>query len=271
MDLSAIPEEDRDDFRARLARLGVNPDAVDDETIEVEAGKSLRLEMVGESPVSPMIFETRDLDTLRRWIGSPDKAVQSRRIQPFEGIIRAANIDIGGLAGAAAARTATRRRARTARSASATSGARLSEITKVDAGALKASVDRVKAEPQQARLSAIEVDTLRAAARTYIHGDVASVAEFKPAIESFFETFQVAVWLKTKIVVKRNSTLALGTGVHNLTAYEIIIESGGRIRSHGHLTVSATKVRRPALINPGLSLPNHVLTVNPLNRDPLFP
>lgn len=266
MDLSDLRPDERADFEKRVARLGVDPQALDDDTLEVEPGASMRLEMAGESPVSPMIFQTSDLDVLRRWIGTPDLAVAQRTTQPYEAIIR--NRDAATHNFAAPARDKKRR---LTKKATGRKSAALAEITGVEPSGLLAAVNRAKLEPAQARLNAVEVDTIRAAARTYIHGDKKVSEAFKPAIEAYFGEFQIAVWLKKKIVVKKNATLTLGTGVHNLTAYELVIEPGGRIRSHGHLTVSVTKIRRPTLVSPGLSLPNHVLTVNTLPRRRRFP
>lgn len=268
MDLTKLTPEDRSDFESRLARLGLDLSAVDDDPLEVESGKNLRLEMAGESPVSPMIFETKDIDTLRRWIGTPDRAIKSRTTQPFEPIIRSTGFAADVLSASAKPK---RRRSKSAKASAVRLSGTLADLTKVEPKVLLESVNRAKAEPDRFRLKSDEVETIRAAARNFIHGDLKLVEGFKPVIEAFFGEFQIAVWLKTRIVVKRNSTLTLGAGVHNMTAYELVIEPGGRIRSHGHLTVSMTKIRRPAMVNPGLVLPNHVLTVNTLPRDPIFP
>jgi len=265
MDLSKLPPDDRADFEKRLARLGIDASSIEDEVLEVEPGQNLRLEMSGDSPVNPMIFETKDLDTLRRWIGSPDRAVKSRVTQPFEAIVRTGSFAANVLS---APKTTRKRESRSARSAAIGSGKNLSDMVKIDPGALLEKVTLAKADPANIKLKSSEIDTIRAAARNFIHGDVNMVEGFKPALEAFFGEFQIAVWLKTNIVVKKNSTLTLGTGVHNMTAHELIIESGGRVRSHGHLTVSVTKIRRPFVVNPNFRLPNHVLTIDTLPRNP---
>ena len=268
MDLTKLPPKDRADFEKRLARLGIEADTFDDQTLELEAGTNMRLEMAGDSPISPMILQTKDLDTLRRWIGSPQKAVGSRTTQPFEAIIRGTNFATDVLPTPSRVK---KRRSKTAKSTVARLSGTLTELTKIEPAALLASVKRAKAEPADFKLKSAELDTLRAAARNFIHGDPKLVEGFRPAIEAYFGEFQIAIWLKTRIIIKKNATLTLGTGVHNMTAYELIIESGGRIRSYGHLTVSVTKILRPGRVRPRFPLPDHVLSLSTLSRDPVFP
>lgn len=265
MDISSIPEKDRNDFRKRMARLGLDETAAIAEEIEASNGATVSLSMAQESAVKPLILQTSNLDTLREWIGSPDKALEKQVVAPF-----ARMPEIGQMAGGLPNITPGLRRASISREAVANlTGRKLSDVTGVNPVKLLDQVKRLREAPVSSamRLAAAEIDTIRAAARTYLRGDQKLVAEYKPAVEAYFGVFQIAVWLCLTIRVKKNSTLSLGPGVNNLTAYQIIIEEGGRVSSRGHLNVNATIIRRSS--GGGIRLPEHVLT-GPL-RSPVFP
>jgi hypothetical protein len=109
------------------------------------------------------------------------------------------------------------------------------------------------------RLSRDQLETLRFAAQAYVRGDLSVAADLKPAIEGFFEHFQVAAWPFILVTVKSNAVLEFGPGAHNLTAHKILVEPGGTIRSRGHLTVNCTVLERDKKkVLP--KLPPHVFT-----------
>lgn len=251
-----LSEADRSDFQARLALLDLNEEMVGERTLEVAEGQSLRLDMSADSPIQPMILRTGDIAQLRRWIGTPERAAAKRASIPAEAILQAVRQDRAEAAEAAPKKVAKAfSRADKAKS-SVARGASLAELSGVSAERLTASLRAVQAG-KGVQLSAAETDTVRAAARTMIHGDYASVAEYQPAVEAFFKEFHVAAWLFKKILVKRNSTLILGPGVHNLTAYELEIQEGGRVLSYGHLTVRVTQLRHSKFT---IKWPLHVMT-----------
>ncbi len=272
MPLKDLSGEDRMDFQQRLARLDLDEKIVTNDTLIVESGKGTRLDSSGESAIRPLILQTSDISVLRKWIGTPEHAVQKRSVAPFAGILRSSRlegIDLGralkpSKAGAGAAKSGSR----ITRSAKSKAGGRTPSLSLAEATGLRGDMLMEKVEafrkadltkrPDLA-LSSVEKETIRAAARELVHGDAQSVSEFKPAVEAFFVDFQVAVWLFTAIRIEANATLTLGTGVHNLTAYRMVIEDGGLVRSYGHLHVNVTQMKNPSS-GPSVVLPSHVLT-----------
>lgn len=271
MKLDALSAEDRRDYEARLARLGLDTSAIQADVLETGAGQSMRLNMVGDSQFKPLIFQTKDLRELRKWIGTPERVANRREQSPMNRILKSEAIDKALLAGrTSVVQSALRsRKTKTAKGSAEISRAGLASMSGIKAEHLAAKVLRCKECAARGetteKLNADELNTLRAAARTFIHGDAALVEEYRPAVEAFFDVFQVAVWLPLRIVVKKNSTLTLGPGVHNLTAYEMVVEEGGRVVSYGHLNVSVTKLRKSTGLI--IKLPDHVLTTG-ININP---
>lgn len=271
MKLDALSAEDRRDYEARLARLGLDTSAIQADVLETSAGQSMRLNMIGESQFKPLIFQTKDLRELRKWIGTPERIADRREQSPLNRILKTESIESALLKTRAPVMPSAvkSRKTKTAKGSVDVARAGLASMSGIRAEHLAAKVQRCKecAARGEAteKLDTDELNALRAAAKTFIHGDIALVEEYRPAVEAFFEVFQVAVWLPLRIVVKKNSTLTLGPGVHNLTAYEMIVEEGGRVVSHGHLNVSVTKLRKSkGLI---IKLPDHVLTAG-ININP---
>lgn len=273
MPLKDLSGTDRMDFQKRLARLDLDESIITNDTLVVESGKGTRLDMSGDSAVRPLILQTRDITTLRKWIGTPEKAVASRNMAPFVGVLRASRmdgIDLGGVL-AAPRRKGGGRVTKSAKSRGTANIAAksLADMTGIRADMLMDRLDKLNAGDVTARpelaLSSAEKDTLRAAARELVHGDAQSVIDYKPAVEAFFAEFQVAVWLFTEIRVEQNATLTLGTGIHNLTAYRMVIEDGGTVRSYGHLHVNVTQMKNPSS-GPTLVLPPHVLSGGLIRR-----
>jgi hypothetical protein len=257
MSLSDLATTDRTHFRDRLASLGLDEKAIIAASFEVPEGETRRLEMAAHGDQRPYILETSDLDVLRRWIGVPDAAAAKLVRQPHERVSIEDDAAASERMPAPKAQASARTRGKTG--AAERGGGCLDRVASRD---LHKAVQKYRATPDQkkgqTRLSSDQLQVLRAAARTYIRGDFKSVAPYKPAIEAFFERFQVAAWCFTKIVVKRNATLVFGSGSHNVTAHEVIIEPGGRIVSYGHLNVNATILRRPPPIV--VHLPDYAYT-----------
>ncbi len=270
MPLKDLSGEDRMDFQQRLARLDLDEKIITNDTLVVESGKATRLDMTGESAIKPLILQTRDISTLRKWIGTPEHAVAARSVAPFAGVLRSSRLEELDLTRALATPKgktgkAAARRTKSAKSKSKAGASKLSlpELTGVRPDMLLEKLAKLEKadlhkQPELA-LSSIEKETIRAAARELVHGDAQSVWEFKPVVEQFFVDFQVAVWLFTEIRVEKNATLTLGAGVHNLTAYRMVIEDGGTVRSYGHLHVNVTQMKNPTG-GPSVFLPSHVLT-----------
>lgn len=274
MALQDLSEDERADLRKRLAILDLQDNAIFGDDLEVPSGRTVTLRMVGESPVTPLILQTGDLDKMRNWIGTPERAATKRALQPYEAILRA-NLrhinrasgpaeevpddgyvsNVGGLNDDRRIRALGLRRTRSLRNEATGDTRDLAAITGISGERLLAAV-RSAAEGK--RPSSGEMELLRGAARTYIHGDKRLAAPFKAAIEASFGSFEIAAWLFPKVVVKKNSTLFFGPGVHNLTASELVIEPGGRVVSHGHLKVNVRRLRRTTGLN--VALPGHVLS-----------
>ena len=249
-----LSDTDRKDFQARLALLDLDEEMVGERSLEVPEGQSLRLDMSADSPIQPVILRTSDITQLRRWIGTPERAAMKRSISPAQAILQSVRrVDNNEIAEGSKRVAKALSRSRTE---SLGRGGSLAEMSGVSADRLMASMREMEAGKSE-RLSAAETDTVRAAARMMIHGDYQSVADFRPVVEAFFKEFHVAAWLFKKIVVKKNSTLILGPGVHNLTAFELEIQEGGRVLSYGHLAVRVTTLRHTKF---SISWPSHVLT-----------
>lgn len=251
MTSDTLSDDDRKDFRRRLASYDLDEDAVIADELTVPAGEMMHLEMVDRSAIRPYILQTRSLDKVREWVGVPTIAAKRLARQPMQH-------DRGHDHGATEA----------SRSRKLSGGPVAAPLpAAIDARALHAAVERCRCESaadgSKPRLKSTELDTLRLAARSYVRGDAELVAEFKPAIEAYFQNFQIAAWLFTTVRVKKNSTLVFGTGTHVLSAGRVVIEPGGRILAHGNLTVNATQLQKQRPLR--LTLPDSVLT-GPLRR-----
>jgi hypothetical protein len=102
------------------------------------------------------------------------------------------------------------------------------------------------------------ITNVRLAARAYVRGNSQLVASYKSLVERVVGLVTIPVWAIVNVTVASGSVLEFGPGVNVLVAHEVTVESGGRIRSRGHLTVNCTKLRKPGRVvtrplNPFLS------------------
>jgi hypothetical protein len=242
-------------FRRRLARLGVDENALIADELIVPPGTTMQLSPSPEAGGEPRRLVTGDLDILRKWVGTPDALKDNRRVSDLHRrLTRFPTL--------AAATAATGRLARTATRAG-TASVTLADLIDVRPPELESAVTRHRAAVDvgrpDVRLSVLELETLRAVADTYVHGNKASVAQFKSAVEKFFGLFEVWGWFYTEIRVTKNSTLTFGPGANVATAHQVVLEPGARIRSFGHLRLDCSILKREKF---SVALPSHVLATD---------
>jgi hypothetical protein len=212
---------------------------------------------------------TNDLDTVRRWVGTPEALMERPEfVDPIRRFPELAAI------GASDVRTHARRRRATTGGAEAARAA----FANITPQALAGSVSRFKAAEGPDRKTAVPsseaLDVLRAAAYTHVRGNKTLVADYKTAVEAFFVEFEIAAWLFTEIRVQANSVLQFGEGANVCKAYSVVLEPGAKIRSFGHLTVDCTRLRRESggVVGtlPGHVRPRPVLDIRRPMDPPLF-
>jgi hypothetical protein len=218
VDLKALSEEDRQDFERRLANYGLDTSVVQ-EGITVQPSSRL---ILAHGPgrdtfIKPVVLEVNEFDKLTRMIGVDDRIFQR---MPQKGPLpRRIDLPLG--------EGAQRRVA----------GPGLAVAAMPQPEAIPPSIDFEK-------LTSADLDNIRIAARAYLRGNSALVASFKSILETIIGIVIVPVWPVLFVKVSSGSTLEFGPGVNVLVAYDIEIEDGGKIVSHGHLTVSCTKLRK---------------------------
>ncbi len=84
----------------------------------------------------------------------------------------------------------------------------------------------------------------RQAAISYIWGNSADSATYKPVIQQIFPVIQIPIWLFLTITVSAGSVLQLGPGYNVLCAWKIIIQEGGTIAAEGGLKVECTILQK---------------------------
>jgi hypothetical protein len=94
------------------------------------------------------------------------------------------------------------------------------------------------------KFTAAEHDVIREAAVSYIWGNSASVAKYKPIVEQQFVEFQFPIWVFLTITVSAGSTLLLGPGNNIICCWQITIEEGGTIVGVGGLSVQCTILQK---------------------------
>ncbi len=201
------------DFKRRLARYCAEDTAIDDELVTpCRSVVMLSASPRDKSARPPRMLHTQDLDELKQWIGLPDEAVKGRVLvdndqrREMRHVCKCHDEYTADEAGKAAAR-------------------------------FNATV-RTLDSPSQ------KLDALRAHARSYLYGDSTLVKDAKPAIETYFESFVIPLWVLQKVVVKSGSVLAFGPGSNVLLASELEIEQGGQVLSYGSLTVNVATLRK---------------------------
>jgi hypothetical protein len=201
------------EFKRRLESFCTEDAAIDDELVTpCRSVVMLSASPKDASHLRPRMMQTGDLDELKRWIGLPDEAVKGRTLVDND----------------------QRRELRHVCTCHEELTARVgAETTPQFAAAVKA-LD----SPSQ------KLDAIRAHARSYLYGDSTLVADAKAAVEAYFGTFMIPVWLFKKITVKSGSVLAFGPGSNVLLAAELEIEQGGQVVSYGTLTVNVATLRK---------------------------
>lgn len=255
MPFAKLDAEQQHSFRRRLARFDVDETALIAEELVVPEGTTVSLSPSSESGGEPRRLVTQDLDTLRRWVGVPDGLDDNPKLADTARFVRA----FPALA-AKLPQTTTRPRRVSARAAADAKVVSLSDLVEVAPDALRESVSRYVAGDERQRLvnrlSNDELETIRAAAYSYVHGTKESASQYKVAVEAYFGNFEVWGWFYTEIRVKKNSTLVFGPGANVATAYRVILEPGARIRSFGHLRVDCTELTKQKWT---IVLPDHVV------------
>lgn len=95
------------------------------------------------------------------------------------------------------------------------------------------------------RLDDEALSNVRVAARAFVRGNSELVTSYRAIVERTLGTIQLPIWALLSVKVASGSVLEFGPGVNVLLAFEVEIESGGLIRSRGHLTVNCTNLRKP--------------------------
>jgi hypothetical protein len=214
VDLKDLPAADRGDFEKRLKKYNLDAGAIEIDTLDVPPSTKtlLSISTKERSFHKPQILVSNDIDQVKRWVGLPDKlmdqAPQLRRPRVATGWLPPGLAHKGAGAGARKA-----------------------------AAAALAAFDRGK-------LSSSQLDVLRGAAEAYVRGDSRLVASYRPILTQFIPRFEIPAWLFKVIRVRSGAVLEFGPGYHVLTAWKIIIEQGGTIRSRGSLNVDCTILER---------------------------
>lgn len=252
MPLRDLDEQDQRHFLSRLARYGVDQQVLRDEDLVVPRGTNLQLSHRTGGPLSPHMLITRDIDVVRKWIGVPEAIERVRFATP-------AVADVAAMPAALRPRQPTfgldevRRRATLRASTPGASAVRASELR---ATALRANTLRARGIAEGAEMASPErldhrllrheeLQELKSAAHAYIRGEQRMVGAYKSLLEAFYGDFQVAGWFFTTITVESGAVLELGRGANVLSAYKVVVEQGGTIRSKGTLTVDCTILSSP--------------------------
>lgn len=215
--IESIPAAERSDFEARLKVYGLESSAVIQPDLVVPASSQMVLSATDpRSFAKPHVLTTSSLDQLKSWIGMPDHLFHSGKLDRTTIELPRSAVPLA-LPGRA-----------------------------VPAGVLARPVAEIGATVAPPKLPAPQLDDIRKAAGAYLFGDSQAVhAQYKPAIEQFFRSFQILYWLFFTITVNRGSVLFIGPGQNVLSAWRIIIHQGGMVYApYGNLKVSSTVLEK---------------------------
>lgn len=231
VDISSIPQEDREDFQKRLQVFGIDAATVQ-EPLSVTRADTVTLAYGPNRPSAraPLVIETTDFAHVKRMVGIDDRLFTTRPTN----VALPGRIDLASKATAASS-------TRLVRPAAATQ-VRAAAGLMMDPDAAKSVV---VSDEELRMLDADDVENVRVAARAFVRGDSKMVASYSPLFEKVIGRITIPVWPILSIHIASGSTLQFGTGVHALVAHQITIEEGGKIVSRGHLTVSCTKMNKP--------------------------
>ncbi|GEM_PF-1372124 len=229
IDISGLPAQDRDDFQKRLQVYGMNVASVQEPLAVMPAANvTLAYGPNQQSARAPFVVQTTDMSHVKRMIGIEDRVAQNfSATRALPGAIslgmRVAGRTMGlGDAGAP--------------SFHASPGMAMDSVAQTS----------TVAPEHLNQLDDDDLNNVRLAARAFVRGDSKLVASYSPLFTSVIGQITIPIWAMLTVTVHSGATLSFGPGVNTLVAYQVIIENGGRILSHGHLTVNCTKLVRPS-------------------------
>jgi hypothetical protein len=189
----------------------------------------MTLSSAANSFLRPFVLTTTDLDELKKWIGIPDKRFK----EGFPSAFPKTHIPLPKKLSTAGAGHQGKKAAETA-------------------------------DPTQRAFSSADYDRIRLATMSYIWGDSAHFADFKPIVEEALGRFQIAVWPFLTITVHTGAVLEIGGGANVLCAWKIIIQEGGQVRGlDTNLQVQCTILQKEQIfIRPGLNKTSAVARKN---------
>jgi hypothetical protein len=223
---------DRADFVKRLQNYGLDEAALIAPSLVTTSSSVMSLRGgAGSSPFQPIKLRTNDFNDLNRWIGTPDRVFDE--LDPFVDGPKAARIR--QLQAEVAVDRPELRQLRT--DASAERREQLTRAVRPEPATTQAGLEgrrRLADDPQVAR----EV------ARAFLFGDARNLQSLAGWLGTQFPSIDVAVWPFMNVTIKSGSVLEFGPGPNVLIAWNLTIETGGKLRSHGHLKVDATRMQK---------------------------
>ncbi len=231
---STLSKKELESFKKRSSNYYLEDHTPQVENLIVTPKSALTLSASAkeQSYTSPIWLETEDLDVLKRWIGVSDETVKGRNLVSSEAqktmrnYQKTLNISDLQLKSARKAKIVSKREESIA----------LPNTAMIDMAAAAKEKTGIR---DSGTSSAI-----RDYAKAYLFGDSRLIREIKPLLEGHFVRFRIPVWYFLTITVRSGATLYFGPGSNIVLAHELNIESGGRVRSFGNLTVSVTNLRQ---------------------------
>ncbi len=229
----SLSQEDREIFKKNLLHYGLQEITPIKKELVISPRSSITLSTSPreKSYVAPIMLKTNDLDELKQWIGLNDRTVKGRnltsrdsqremkdyrrKLKPFDTRVSLSK-----------------------EVSEANSEIRMSKSSAFQP--LKSTTEKTMTRSK----SSATLDAIRTYTHAYLYGDSTLVKEHKAILEAHFVSFEVPLWFFESIIVRSGSTLYLGTGSNILAAHELNIESGGKIKSFGNLTISVNRLRK---------------------------
>jgi hypothetical protein len=193
-------------FAGRIAKYGLTPKDVHGDMLLVGKKQVLYLGSLGKKPsfYPPRFLRATGVEDIKRWIGTPDWVFKKKP------------------------EIAERHKLQKA----------LSEN-------LIASFDELfrkhskETDPAQKKKYSDDIGGLfhknrkevRAVAKSYIYGNSASYANWRPLLDWHLRDFNFPIWLFGTVVVENGAVLELDEGYNILAGDTLVIEQGGTIRS----------------------------------------
>lgn len=215
----SIPDAQRADFLKRLAIFGLGETSILQPDLVVPSKTTMTLSSAANSFLRPHVLTTTDLDELKKWIGIPDKRFK----EGFPSAFSKTHLP-------------------------------LPKKLSTPAASHQAKKATEAADLTQRAFSSADYDKIRLATMSYIWGNSAHAADFKPIVEEALGRFQIAVWPFFTITVHTGAVLEIGGGANVLCAWKIIIQEGGQVRGlDTNLQVQCTILQKEQIfIRPGV-------------------